>query len=329
MRKRIRKFFKGLYDPPVWFIWTVYLTFAVSLVLSIFVATSAYNRSVYAYIDYIETGVVMAYALYLTSMLIVRAKRKYGSLKACLSFIKRFLLNFEFRTTVFGLFSFIGNAAYALFLFYLAAISRAGWYVVLAVYYILLTFARGGVLLDSRKNERRFKNDPLQKRKNNLSSYFYCGAMMFALTLSLSIAVVQMVEQGARFQIPAVSIYVVAGFALYRIITAIVNYVRIRRYDDLAARAIQSVNMATALVTLLILQTALFDKFQFSFHQALINAMSGAAVCYAIFVIGIQMIIYAVSERKHLKELEQGKEVGYNRADYQEEYGVNQTENEK
>lgn len=329
MKKKLGKFFKGLYDPPIWFIWVIYLTFAISLILSIFVATSPYNRSVYAYIDYIETAITMAYVLYLSGMLIVRVKRKYGSLKACLVFVRKFLFNFELRTTVFGLFSFIGNAAYALFLFYLAAISEAGWYVLLAVYYILLTIMRGGVLLDSRRNERKYQDDPIQRRRSSLSSYFYCGVMMFALTVSLSFAVLQMVERGARFQIPAVSIYIVAGFAVYRITTAIINYIRIRRYDDLTARAIQSVNMATALVMLLILQTALFDKFQPSFDQGLINAMSGAAVCYTIFVIGIQMIIYAVSERRTLKELNQSKEVGYNRADYQEEYGANQEENEK
>ena len=86
-------------------------------------------------------------------------------------------------------------------------------------------------------------------------------------------------------------IYVAATYTFVKVTMSIVNFVRAKKQTDYTVEAVRNVNVADAAVSVLALQTSMFYEFGNGVATGFANALTGAAVCAVVLVLGIHMIV--------------------------------------
>jgi hypothetical protein len=260
-------------------------------------------------------------------MTIHRLHKKVGKAADKFTFTRNLYKSYEFRSIFFGVCSSLFNIGYTVFLTMMAIRYDSAWYGALSLYHILLVLTLGGMLVRNAADEHKYKNDFHALQKSKLGVYRYCGYMMLIQAAALSISVLEMVVGGTGFQIPKLSLICFGAFACWRIVTAVVNFVRSTKYDDLAVRAVRYHSLVTAFVSALTFVTAWFAAFPLKgeLDVSIVNALVGGIVCVIIVALGSFMIIFSEYVRKRIQASEEREEMaigGYNRDGYREEYGT-------
>ena len=78
---------------------------------------------------------------------------------------------------------------------------------------------------------------------------------------------------------------------------AIINLVKVRKQEDYTIKALRSVSLADAIVSILALQTTLLTSYgtgDFGFA----NALTGAVACILVFALGVFMIKKVSSKKE-------------------------------
>ncbi|MDE6371991.1 MAG: hypothetical protein K2L61_00435 [Clostridia bacterium] len=220
--------------------------------------------------------------------------------------------NFGVRTVVFAIGSFAFSIAYGAYNFTLSILEMSVWYGVLAAYYILLASMRGGVITYHGKRRKAYKRGKIveNERIKGIKRYRNCGIILIVMTFALMVAVLLMVLIHRTFKHTGMMIYAAAAYTFYKVTMSIINIVKAKKQTDITVQAIRNINLADALVSILALQTSMFNSFGGSedvAHVDTLNGMTGAAVCVLVFALGIYMI---VKSQKQLKiEASEGDEL--------------------
>ncbi len=328
-KKNFKEFLEKLHNPPNW---VAVITVAGALVVCpLLIAAIVVNhwRATYAAIAILLCAILFAYTVWVIVGSIRKVRTKVLDVADRYAFTRNLHNDYQFRTFVFGVFSFLCNVGYTVFLILTAFKYRSIWYGSIGVYYILLLVARGGVLAQSRKDERRYRYDYLKLQKAKLGTYRYCGIMVLTLACTLTLSVVELVFNASGFRHAAWLCFVFAAVAIYKVATGIFHFVRSTKMDDLVVRSVRYINLAVTLMSLLCVQTAILAAAPVAARTVAIwNGITGAIVCLLTFGIGIFMLIFAKKCKKKLlsQEIEYaqrwGEETGagYNRDGYYEEY---------
>lgn len=195
----------------------------------------------------------------------------------------RYMTDLNFRGRLSLHISTAVNLCYALFKLGAGVYYRSLWFGAVAVYYICLTAIRA-LLLHST-----YQKTSDQRREYQTARL--CGGLLFLLTIALSAITVQMVAHGKGYRYPGSLIFVVALYAFYSITMSIINLIRFRKLNSPVLSASKVLGLATALVSMLSLQTAMFTSFGGDFRfQRLMNVLTGGGVCMLILLMAIWMI---------------------------------------
>lgn len=288
----------------MWFVivWLVFTLCAIAAAVAcIFLSVGVIN-----YLLYALSALSLGYLVYLV---IVTAPKIKGRITAAMQkgkFTNKLINQYSFRTVVFAVGSFILTAAYVAFNGVMGVISRSVWYGSLAAYYLLLAIMRGGVLNFHRKKGKLLKEGEAQGVKA-LKIYRLCGVGLIVMPVALSTAILHMVLGKNTFQRYGYTIYVSALYAFYKIIMAVYNAVKAKKTNDAVIGALRNINLADAFVSILALQTAMFNEFGGDIQLVMqMNAATGATVCALTAALGVAMI---VSANKKLKVIKDGREV--------------------
>lgn len=287
-------FFKRVWDkikqPKGIWIALFYLFFVVAVSGTIALVVLVPNQTVWHYILYAIAGVSLAYFVY--SMVYFAPKMKQGFIKFLrkFKFTSTLLDSYGYRTFVFSIFSFVLNLGYVGLMLGLAIATGSAWYYSITAYYLALIVMKGNVFYSKKKYDTEIKE---------ARAYRFAGTMFIFLTLALSGIVVLIYTSNMAFEYAGLMIYVVAAYTFYNLTLAIINIFKARKHDDLYVQTIRNVNLAGSLVSILVLQVALFQAFSPEYNKSFANGLTGAAVSAAILAIGIYMIIKA---NKKLKE---------------------------
>ncbi|MBQ8342350.1 MAG: hypothetical protein IJY22_08285 [Clostridia bacterium] len=257
--------------------------------------------SLLGYFLYGTAAVGVGYSVYTLVIYIPGLKGRIIDVMKRHRFTARLLENYGFRTVMEACLSLIGNLGYAVFNGVVAIVSRSVWYGALATYYILLTLLRSRLILHHRKLAKGNLEDERAQRRSEISRYRMCGAVLVAMPLCLSAAIVQMIVADQGYSYGELTIYVVAAYTFFKITRGIMNAVRARQNPDLTVKALRNVGLADAMVSVLALQTAMFDAFGGELNTDLANALTGAGVCAVTVCVGIYMLIKAKKERNENK----------------------------
>ena len=254
--------------------------------------TAAGTEGPVAYVSYVFS----AYALVIFCAGMVPAVHNIRSRLSRIALINRFLKDIPFRLNVSLHLSLCVNLLYAGMNAASGLLYRSLWFGTLAVYYIFLTMMRFLLVRYAHKNG--FGTD----RDGEWRRYRLCGIILVMMNGSLSGVVVLVLQEAGGFHYAGSLIYAMALYAFYIMIMAVINVVRYRRYHSPVMSAAKVVNLASALVSMLSLETAMLTQFDNEntapwFRQVMIAA-TGIAACAIVAGAGLYMIAHASRQLK-------------------------------
>ncbi len=206
--------------------------------------------------------------------------------------LRRYTMDITFQIQLSLYFSVVFNVVYAIIKFAFSIYYSSVWFGSLAIYYLLLVIIRFALLRHSNKNA--FGVNMKSERKQ----YRMCGGMLLLINLALSYVAIMVIRGNESFQYVGYLIYAMAFYAFYSIIVAIVSVFKYRKYNSPVISAAKVLQLATALVAILSLESALLAQFDDSKDDKFRNIMTGATaggVCTIILIIAIYMIIHSNS----------------------------------
>ena len=208
-------------------------------------------------------------------------------------FVVRFRTDSEFRLLVTALFGSCCTTAvgvYNLVFAMLLANFAAVWLYTLAGYFLTLAFARIVLLVAHRRALK--KRDVRQAERQAIDAYLGGGALIVLLTLIYSGIIVLITVNDFHYNYRGNMIFVMAIYAFFKIIFAIVNAVKDRRANDLTRQTFRNVNLTDGIVSIVALQSAML--FAYSTESNFSNTMNtvvGGVAGALMLALGTYMII--------------------------------------
>ena len=302
----MKEYFKNLLlklkTPKVWFalLW-VALSLVVICVTLISLAVD-FLPEIVEYVFYGVSAVGLAYSTYIVIIIIPHIKDWVIELLCKTQFTKNVLEDYGFRTTVFAVMTFTISVGYAIMEGVIAITSSSVWFGALAGYYIMLALSRGLLLNSKRLIRKRVHGEKHEYAINMIKTFRATGVSLLVLTVALSGAVFYMVRDKNNFSYPGFTIFASAAYAFYKIIMSVYNFIKAKKHEDLTVWAIRNINLSDALVSILALQTAMFEQFAVGQNVDAYNIATATAVCAVIIAVGIYMIIKANKMLKKYKK---------------------------
>nr|AFN84550.1 hypothetical protein [uncultured bacterium scaffold00090] len=176
---------------------------------------------------------------------------------------------------------------------------RSFWFGTLGVYYIMLAFMR--FMLLNHVNRVGIGTEILPEWRN----YRICGGMLVLMTIALSGMVILVVRKNESYNYAGYLIYVVAMYAFYNIISTVRDVIKFKRYHSPVMSASKFIKLASALVSMLALETAMLmqfdvDKNPESFRRNMTAATEGT-VCVIVLILAAYMIVHSTREIRKLR----------------------------
>jgi len=290
-------FFKNIWNKiksphGIWLI-LFYIFFVVAVAGTLVLVILIPEQTIWHYILYPVAGLSLTYFVY--TMVIFMPRMKNGIIKLLrkFKFTSKILDDYGYRTVVFSVCSFIFNLAYISFIGVFAIMSRTAWYMSITIYYIILALMKGNVFYSQQKHGTKEKEAKALR---------FSGIMFVLLTLIFSVVILLIYKFNRYFEYAGLLIYAVAAFTFYKLTLAICNIFKARKHNSLYVQNITFINLATAIISIIILQVAMFQAFSPESNSSIANALTGAGASVIILTMGIIMIIKA---QKRLKELKQ------------------------
>ena len=166
-----------------------------------------------------------------------------------INFIKKFkkVWNEKYLSLYFSILITLCFAAYNAFLGinYLAI-----WNGSIAVYYILLLVVKCIVCFRSNKVDKKTRDLSLHK-------YVLSSLLIVTITIALIVPSVLMINHQRPVNLDMIAAITVATFTTYKITIAIKNYFSYRNKDNLFNKQISTINLVSAIVSILTLQNTL------------------------------------------------------------------------
>ena len=288
-------FAKKLLFPPFGII---LLLIAVSAVALVAVFVKGLETSPLAYISYV-------FAFYTLCVLCIfcwktlpgywkSGKEKLYSNKLA----NRYLTDAAFKTQVSLYRSLSINLLYVAVNAIAAVVFSTNWFGLFAVYYAILAIMRFLLIRYVSKNKIG------ASRLGELHRARICAYILLTVNLALSGAVLMMVYFHRGFDYQGILIYVMALYTFYTTTTAIMDMVKYRRYGSPIMSMSKVIKMAAALVSMLLLETAMFSQFggEMSIENQRIMIMAtGAGIAIIVVSMAIYMIGRTTKEIRSLK----------------------------
>lgn len=276
--------------PPIW---TIFLLTIICTVALVEIFVKGWEMSPLAYVSYVLsfytlTVVCIACWKVLPGYYMVIKRKLHQN-----QYIDRYMTDAVFKTNV-GLYRSLGiNFIYIGVNAVSGYIYKTYWFVIFAVYYAIIAIMR--VLL-----VRYVARNPIgSNRLGELKRARLCAYILMTVNLALSGAVLMMVYFDRGFQYRGFLIYVIAMYTFYITTTAIIDMVKYRKYKSPIMSITKVIKMASALFSMLFLETAMFAQFGVDTSPETKRIMimaTGAGISVAVVTMAIYMIIQTSRE---------------------------------
>ena len=280
-----KKLGKKLLFPPIWLMILLTVLSAAALI-AVFV--NGWEETAIAYIVYVLAFYTLCVVTVFCALVL---PREYGKIMHNIRanpLGNRYMTDRVFRAKVSLNVSLGINLMYVLLNLLFWYSNRSWWFVVLAVYYGILSGMRfllvryvsvntiGGSI---RREWKRAK---------------ICAYILLLVNLSLSGAVLMILYQSKGYTYPGVMIYVMAAYTFYSTTHAIVDLIRYRKLGSPVLSTAKIVTFSAALVSMLNLETAMFAQFGGDMalkDQRLMIILTGAGISITLVTLSVLMIV--------------------------------------
>lgn len=277
----------------------IYPGAVVASVLSIVQARGGLLPQIAGIAVYILAGVFLV-----TACIFLVQDLKNGVIEKIVSTITRnplgekFFDDYTFRIILSTMPTFIINVAYTVYNGVLGVMHQSEWFITMAVYYSLLGIMRYHAVHTGRKISRM--EDQSLVKKKELSVIKTEGILLLLLNLALSGVVLLTIVQDTAKRYSEIMVITIAAYTFYKIITSVINMIKVRKLQSSILITIRNISVADALVSVLTLQMTMLASFQgrstLNINQ--MNAMTGMSACILISLLGISMIYYSYKRNK-------------------------------
>lgn len=130
--------------------------------------------------------------------------------------------------------------------------------------------------------------------KTQVGLYCSCACILLTVNIALSGAVLMMIFFNRGFQYQGFFIYVIATYTFYITTTAIIDMVKYRKYKSPVMSIIKVIKMASALFSMLFLETAMFAQFGADTPEETKQIMiiiTGAGISIMVIVMAVYMVV--------------------------------------
>lgn len=291
---------KKIIFPPIWFILILVIISAISLPM---VFIKEWSESPIAYVVYVLSFYTLSVVCVYCSTVL---PKHYISIKQKINdnpMGKRYLTDASFRTHISLYLSLGINLLYVGMNFISYILYHSMWFVVLAVYYAILSLMRF-LLLGYLRGEGIGVNRLAELKRTKI-----CAYILLTLNFALSGAVLMILYQDKGYDYPGFLIYVIALYTFYMTTHAIVDMVKFRKYNSPVMMTAKMIALSAALVSMLSLETAMFSQFGADMapeDQQLMIILTGAGVSVTVVTMSIYIIIKNTKEIRKLRSNKNG-----------------------
>ncbi|MBQ5911148.1 MAG: hypothetical protein IIW94_03980 [Clostridia bacterium] len=196
-------------------------------------------------------------------------------------FSEKYIKDVKARTKLFLRLGLLINVGYAVFNIFTGVFYRSVWFGAVSVYYIMLCFIKFFLL------KKGFE----KRGRKEYSDLFTCGIMLLILSASITAIIYLMIWQGKATEYSRLVIYVTAAYAVFRIVAALFDTVRLRHLKSPTLYAAKALSLSVALMSLFSLQFSvlLFSDLDEKIRYFL-NVLSGSVVGVLTTVIAVLTI---------------------------------------
>ena len=285
-----KKLGKKLLFPPMW-VMVILVIISAAALITVFV--NGWAETVAAYMIFALSFYTLSVVTLFCVMVLPKQYRHIKQRIYANPLGNRYMTDRAFRTEVSLYLSLGISLLYVginLWSWYLVG---SWWFVVLAVYYVIMTVMRFLLVRYVRKNE--IGSSVLKEWKRSR----VCAYILLLINLSLSGAVLMILSQNRGYDYPGILIYVMAMYTFYSTIHAIVDIVKYRSLGSPVMSTAKIVSLSAALVPMLNLETAMFAQFggEMSMEdQRIFIILTGAGVSVTVVTLSVLLIIRATKE---------------------------------
>ena len=261
------------------------------------------TESAIAYISY----VLAAYTLTVWCMKIPDIIRFIKNFKDENKYVRKWRDDTRLRINVSLYGSLAWNALYGIFQLWLGFYHHTFWFYSLGAYYICLGAMRFFLLLHTRKYA------PGKRMRGEIVKYRACGWIFLVMNLALAMIIFFMVYWNRTFEHHMITAIAMAAYTFTAFSFAIVNVVKYRKYNSPVYSATKAISLASALVSMLTLESTMLTTFSDGTMTAIgrkwMLGATGCAISVLIVATAIYMIVNGTRKLKTLKtEVDNGKQ---------------------
>lgn len=170
------------------------------------------------------------------------------------------------------------------------------WFVSMAVYYLVLGGLRSYLVVCYHR-----RSTELERRCYRTTAW-----LLFLLNIPMGGMIVLMVRTNSGFSYPGSIIYLSALYAFYAMTVSVINLVKFHRLGSPILSAAKVLNLISAMMSILGLQTAMISRFSENGERfrTVMNTVTGGFVYGAVIVIAVYMLLRSNTLRKEVSPVE-------------------------
>ncbi len=202
------------------------------------------------------------------------------------------------KTSLYG--TLIWNISYAALQLGMGVKHKTFWFCSLAGYYFLLAVMRFFLLRHTSRHTAG------ERMGAELRKYRTCGIILLFMNLALALIIFFMVYWNRTFKHYEITTIALAAFTFISLTRAIINMVKYRKYNSPVFSASKAISLASACVSLLILESTMLTTFgdgtvDLTMRRIMLGA-TGGAVSVFIILMAINMILEGTKKIKQLND---------------------------
>lgn len=189
------------------------------------------------------------------------------------------------------------NFFYAIFKLFTGIFFRSEWLISIGSYYFIICTAKFMLL----KSAKELHDDSIAQRRLELVHCRYVGVLLFVLSSVISGMAAKMIYDNETVKYPEYFFGLIAVYTGYRLVSAIYSLIKYRRADNPFYSTTKSLDLSSALMALLTLQTALLARYGAGVAEIrIINSITSALVLISVIVISINIVVRSTKKIKNL-----------------------------
>ena len=216
----------------------------------------------------------------------MKTKQKAALLIAKTKTGKKLVSSQRYRIILSATLAFAFNLLYAIYHCVLGILNLSFWFIAMCAFYGILAIMRFSAILCERNH---------QKLPDNVTELFVLklsGVLLVTLSIVLATVSYISLSQNIAAKHGEIIMITIATYTFYKITMAIVKAVKQHKNPSPLLRTIRNIGYAEVAASILTLQRSMLASFgtMSAGNIHFMNAVTGAAVCLFVLILGLSMI---------------------------------------